>query len=462
MRIAMAQVALRKVFRGNGLMSAIFQTSGTNLLVMTLTMLSSILTSRMFGVEGKGAFSAILFWPALLTGLVGFGLPTSIIYNIKQSATEKSAQYVRLSFLFQVPVCIIIGIVAWFGLPFWLSSFPPEVVQISRWYTIATVPVLIVINLISALSQSREKFAVYNGIRLMIPLFNVGGLFVLWGLGMLSIQLAAAIYFVTSFSVVAWAIYANRNELRLRWFKDRVDQSSAKKLFGYGSKVYGVELLGTLYTQFDKIIILALLTPRDFGLYSVVFALSRIYNAVQTAISNVVFPKVTGLPQEQIIRTVGRAFRISLMVMMIIVIPTMFVGNYLMGLLFGSEFLEASVAFYILAVECIIGGGSWILASAFNALGRPGLVMIRQLIALSVTVALFFVFTPLWGLNGIAIALLIGSIVRMVVTVAAMKIVFKVKFAAMFYDKEDIPFLYERLNKKRRRVTQGGDGDAGH
>ncbi|OME97518.1 oligosaccharide flippase family protein [Paenibacillus sp. FSL H7-0942] len=458
----MAQVALRKVFRGNGLMSAIFQTSGTNLLVMTLTMLSSILTSRMFGVEGKGAFSAILFWPALLTGLVGFGLPTSIIYNIKQSVTEKSAQYVRLSFLFQVPVCIIIGIVAWFGLPFWLSSFPPEVVQISRWYTIATVPVLIVINLISALSQSREKFAVYNGIRLMIPLFNVGGLFVLWGLGMLSIQLAAAIYFVTSFSVVAWAIYANRNELRLRWFKDRVDQSSAKKLFGYGSKVYGVELLGTLYTQFDKIIILALLTPRDFGLYSVVFALSRIYNAVQTAISNVVFPKVTGLPQEQIIRTVGRAFRISLMVMMIIVIPTMFVGNYLMGLLFGSEFLEASVAFYILAVECIIGGGSWILASAFNALGRPGLVMIRQLIALSVTVALFFVFTPLWGLNGIAIALLIGSIVRMVVTVAAMKIVFKVKFAAMFYDKEDLTFLYERLNKKRRRVTQGGDGDAGH
>ncbi|MET1171389.1 lipopolysaccharide biosynthesis protein [Paenibacillus amylolyticus] len=458
----MAQVALRKVFSGNGLMSAIFQTSGTNLLVMTLTMLSSILTSRMFGVEGKGAFSAILFWPALLTGLVGFGLPTSIIYNIKQSATEKSAQYVRLSFLFQVPVCIIIGIVAWFGLPFWLSSFPPEVVQISRWYTIATVPVLIVINLISALSQSREKFAVYNGIRLMIPLFNVGGLFVLWGLGMLSIQLAAAIYFVTSFSVVAWAIYANRNELRLRWFKDRVDQSSAKKLFGYGSRVYGVELLGTLYTQFDKIIILALLTPRDFGLYSVVFALSRIYNAVQTAISNVVFPKVTGLPQEQIIRTVGRAFRISLMVMMIIVIPTMFVGNYLMGLLFGSEFLEASVAFYILAVECIIGGGSWILASAFNALGRPGLVMIRQLIALSVTVALFFVFTPLWGLNGIAIALMIGSIVRMVVTVAAMKIVFKVKFAAMFYDKEDLTFLYERLNKKRRRVTQGGDGDAGH
>ncbi|WJH30914.1 oligosaccharide flippase family protein [Paenibacillus sp. CC-CFT742] len=457
----MAQIALRKVFKGNGLMNVILQTSGTNLLVMSLTMLSSIITSRMFGVEGKGAFSAILFWPALLTGLVGFGLPTSIIYNIKQSAAEKSAEYVRLSFLFQIPVCILVGIIAWFSLPSWLSGFSPEVVQISRWYTISTIPVLIVINLISALSQSREKFAVYNGIRLMIPLFNVGGLLVLWGLGILSIRLAAAVYFVTSFSVVVWAIYANRSELKLRWFRDRVDQGSAKKLFGYGSRVFGVELLGTLYTQFDKIIILALLTPRDFGLYSVVFALSRIYNAVQTAISNVVFPKVTGLPQEEIIRTVGRTFRISLIVMMIIVLPTMFIGNFLMGILFGPEFLEASVAFYILAVECIIGGGSWILASAFNALGRPGLVMVRQLIALSVTIALFFVLTPLWGLNGIAISLLLGSIVRMIVTVAAMKIVFKVKFGAMFYDREDLSFLYERLNKKRRRVTQGGDGDAG-
>lgn len=218
--------------------------------------------------------------------------------------------------------------------------------------------------------------------------------------------------------------------------------------------MFGVELLGTLYTQFDKIIILALLTPRDFGLYSVVFALSRIYNAVQTAISNVVFPKVTGLPQEEIIRTVGRTFRISLIVMMIIVLPTMFIGNFLMGILFGPEFLEASVAFYILAVECIVGGGSWILASAFNALGRPGLVMVRQLVALSVTIALFFVLTPLWGLNGIAISLLLGSIVRMIVTVAAMKIVFKVKFGAMFYDREDLSFLYERLNKKKKSYSR--------
>ncbi|MCW3793544.1 oligosaccharide flippase family protein [Paenibacillus sp. LS1] len=457
----MSQLALPKLLKGNSLLQTIVHTSGTNVIIMVFTTITSIITSRMFGVEGKGAFSAILFWPTFLIGLVSWGLPTSIIYNLKREAAEKSAEYLRLSFMVQIPISFILGAIAWIYMPSWMADYPPEVIAISRWFTVTSIPVLILINLLSALSQSRDRFQVYNGIRLYNPVLKVIVMISLWLLGAMSIGMASFVSIASSVIVVAWAAYTLRDSLQFKWFTKAIDRKAAKNLFGYGSRVFGVELLGTLYTQFDKIIILALLTPRDFGLYSVVFALSRIYNAVQNAISSVVFPKVTGLPQDQVIRTVGRAFRLSLIIMTIIVVPTMFIGNWLMGVLFGKEFLEASQAFYILAFECIIGGGSWILASAFNALGRPGLVMIRQLIALSVTIGLFFVLTPLWGLNGIAIALLLGSIVRMLVTVAAMKIAFKVNFSGMFFDKKDITFLVERLNKKRR-VTQGGDGDAGH
>ncbi|MDQ0170305.1 lipopolysaccharide biosynthesis protein [Paenibacillus tundrae] len=456
----MSQLALPKLLKGNGLLQTIVHTSGTNVIIMVFTTITSIITSRMFGVEGKGAFSAILFWPTFLIGLVSWGLPTSIIYNLKREAAEKSAEYLRLSFMVQIPISFILGTIAWIFMPTWMADYPADVIAIARWFTVTSIPVLILINLLSALSQSRDRFQVYNGIRLYNPVLKVVVMVSLWLLGAMSIGIASFVSLASSVVVVAWAAYTLRGSLKFKWFRQAIDWKAAKNLFGYGGRVFGVELLGTLYTQFDKIIILALLTPRDFGLYSVVFALSRIYNAVQNAISSVVFPKVTGLPQDQVIRTVGRAFRLSLIIMTIVVLPTMFIGNWLMGVLFGKEFLEASQAFYILAFECIIGGGSWILASAFNALGRPGLVMIRQLIALSVTIGLFFVFTPLWGLNGIAFALLIGSIVRMLVTVAAMKFAFKVKFSSMFFDKKDLAFLYERLNKKRR-VTQGGDGDAG-
>ncbi|OAB41552.1 hypothetical protein PMSD_00080 [Paenibacillus macquariensis subsp. defensor] len=443
----MAELTIRKEMKDSGLFQTILRTSATNLLVMIISTLTSIVTARMFGVVGKGEFSAILFWPTLLAGLVGFGLPTSLIYNLKQNKGS-GADFVRAGFLFQIPVSVIVGFVAWMWLPVWLGNYPEAVIQTARWYTVLMLPILLAVNLISALAQSTGKFNVYNGVRLYFPLINLIGLMVLWSLDNLSLHSAALVFLVTSVFVILWALYSVRDELRIHWFKGLGNLQAAKTLFGYGSKVFGVELLGTLYSQFDKIIILSMLTARDLGLYTVVYALSRVFNVVQTAITNVIFPKVTGMDKNTIIFTVGRAFRLSMLLMTIVVIPCMFIGRYLMGVLFGSPFLEASGAFYLLSIECILGGGSWILASSFNAMGRPGLVLVRQLIALAVTIGLFFVLTPLYGLNGIALALFIGAIIRLAVTMAAMRIVFQVKLSRMIFDKDDFRFLIERMQDK--------------
>lgn len=445
----MNQLMFRKAWNGDGLLQTIFRTSATNLLVMVISTLTSIVTARMFGVVGKGEFSAIIFWPTLLAGLVGFGLPTSLIYNLKQNRGSE-ADFVRAGFLFQVPVSIIVGVIAWIWLPSWLGNYPDAVIQTSRWYTVLMLPILLAVNLISALAQSRGKFNVYNGVRLFFPLINLAGLIALWMVGNLSLHHAALAFLLTSVFVIFWALYSMRADLRIHWFSGTGNPTAAKALFGYGSKVFGVELLGTLYSQFDKLIILSMLTARDLGLYTVVYALSRVFNVVQTAITNVIFPKVTGMATDAIMTTVGRAFRLSMLLMMIVVIPCMFIGRFLMGVLFGAPFLEASGAFYLLSIECILGGGSWILASSFNAMGRPGLVLIRQLIALTVTVGLFFVLVPLYGLNGIALALLIGAVIRLLVTMAAMRIVFQVKMSTLLFDKNDFRFLLERIKDKTK------------
>ncbi|MEV5027117.1 oligosaccharide flippase family protein [Paenibacillus sp. LPE1-1-1.1] len=456
----MAQLAIRKILNGNGLVQTIMRTSATNFMVMVITTLTSIMTARMFGVAGKGEFSAILFWSTFLVGVVGFGLPTSLIYNMKRHA-GKGAEYIRAGFLFQLPVSIIVGVISWMYLPVWLGNYSAEVIQTARWYTVLTLPLLLAVNLIAALAQSSDNFKIYNGVRLFVPLFNLAGILVLFMTGVLDIHAASFVYLITTLIVVIWSLYQLRGELKIDWLKRMVDRAAAKSLFGYGSRVFGVELLGTLYSQFDKIIILSLLTPRDFGLYSVVYALSRVFNTVQMAISNVIFPKLTGLDKDKIIATVGRAFRLSLILMTIVVVPSIFIGKFLMGILFGKEFLEASTAFYLLSIECILGGGSWILATSFNALGRPGLVLIRQVIALAITIGLFFVFTPLYGLNGIALSLLIGALVRMLITIAAMRVVFKVRFAGMLFDKDDFRFLIGRLREKKiiKRAGRAGGMD---
>ncbi|UVI29122.1 lipopolysaccharide biosynthesis protein [Paenibacillus spongiae] len=438
--------AVKKRLTGRGAIQTILHTSAANLLIMILSTLTSIVTARLFGVAGKGEFSAILFWPTLLAGLVSFGLPTSLIFNMRTNA-GKATEYVRAGFLFQIPVSLIIGIIAWIYLPIWLGQYSDDVIQVARWYTILTLPMLLAVNLLAALTQGMDKFSLYNGLRLYVPLSNLAGLLVLWAIGKLTISYASFAFFATSLMVIVWSLYRLRRELTFNWFKPFADRIVFKSLFGYGGRVFGVELLGTMYSQCDKLIIISLLTPKDFGLYTVVYTLSRVFNVVQMAISNVIFPKVTGMDKDKIIATVGRAFRLSFLLMAAAVIPGMIIGRFLLGLLFGAQFLEAGNAFYLLSLECILGGGSWILASSFNAMGRPGLVVIRQAVALVITVGLFFVFTPLYGLNGIAFALLLGSVIRIVITIAAMRVVFKVRIADILFDKDDIRSLFKQLSR---------------
>jgi O-antigen/teichoic acid export membrane protein len=446
----MAQLAIRKTWKASGLAGTILRTSATNLLVMALSTLTSIATARMFGVVGKGEFSAILLWPTLLAGIVSFGLPTSLIYNVKRHAGMES-ELVRTGFLFQLPVAAVTGCVAWIFMPAWLGGYPEPVIAAARWYAVCMLPILLAINLLSALAQSTGRFRVYNGVRLYVPLLNLAGLLALWAAGDLSLTSAAGVFLATSAAVVAVAFYSLRESLQVNWLRGLRDRIAAKMLLGYGSKVFGVELLGTVYAQFDKLVILSMLSARELGLYTVVYALSRVFNVVQTAITSVVFPKVTGQDNGVILATVGRAFRLTMLLMTLAAVPCMLIGRALVGLLFGEAFLEASTAFYILSAECIVGGGAWILASAFNAMGRPGLVLIRQIIALAATIGLFFLLVPAYGLNGIAAALLIGAWIRLAVTLLSMRLVFRIKLGAMLFQREDLRFLTKAVTAKIKR-----------
>ena len=50
-----------------------------------------------------------------------------------------------------------------------------------------TLPMLLAVNLLAALTQSMDKFSLYNGLRLYVPLSNLVGLLVLWAIGRIDI-----------------------------------------------------------------------------------------------------------------------------------------------------------------------------------------------------------------------------------------------------------------------------------
>ncbi|MNT97133.1 hypothetical protein D3C72_2393860 [compost metagenome] len=84
--------------------------------------------------------------------------------------------------------------------------------------------------------------------------------------------------------------------------------------------------------------------------------------------------------------------------------------------------------------------------------------MIRQIIALAITIGLFFLFTPAFGLNGIALALLVGALVRLLITIVAMRVAFRVRILGMLFDKDDFRYLIHRLKEKNIIKSRGKAG----
>ncbi|GAB2671454.1 lipopolysaccharide biosynthesis protein [Paenibacillus thermoaerophilus] len=442
---------IRRTFGGKSLAGTIARTGAANFTILLVTTLTSLLTARLLGVVGKGELAAVLMWPTLIAGLIGFGIPTSFIYHVKRRHMDRPgiAGLLRVALAVQLAASLLAGLAAWFGMPYGLSEYRELVIRMAQWYTLFSILLTLGTGMLLALAQSVERFEIYNRLRLLIPALNLIGLAVQLPFGPLTLAGTTAAYGLTGALACGWGA------VKLKEYFSATASAGMplRPFFGYGLRVYGIELLGTLSSQIDKLMIVALLAPRDFGLYTVVYSLSRVFNVVQNAVANVIFPKAAGMEADKIVESVTRVFRISLAVMTAALLPGVIVGRFLLGLLFGQAFLEADVTFYLLSAECVVGGSSWVLASSFNALGRPGLVISRQSIAMVATIGLMFALIPLWGLEGLALALLAGAALRLLLSLAAFPICFGVPLRRVLYNREDAVHavrLWRRLAYKKK------------
>ncbi|WP_245237033.1 lipopolysaccharide biosynthesis protein [Paenibacillus ihuae] len=257
------------MFRGKGIAGVIFRTSFTNVVVLVLTTLTSILTARMLGVVGKGELAAITFWPILFAGLMSFGLPTSLIYNLKKDP-EHASDYIKICTSIIVPLGAIVGVILWFFLPIMLQQYSQSAIHIAQLFTLVMVPLQIIINILLSLSKAIDQFHIYNGMKLNSSLITLIGLVLLWLLGGLSLFSSTLVYLCTSIIVLIICIRHLMTHMTIDFKK--FSKTRVRPLLSYGIIIYGQEILGTVYNQADKIIIISLLSPREFGLYTVVFS----------------------------------------------------------------------------------------------------------------------------------------------------------------------------------------------
>jgi len=433
---------------GGGAMAVVY--SILNRIGMIAIQISTgILTARVLQPQGKGELAAIILWPLFLAKVTTLGIPSSLIYFIRNRGTSRTSLIVH-GFAISVSFgCIAAGIGA-FLLPHWLHRYSPSVIH-SAQLVLLTLPLCSIMLAGQASLEALGKFSASNASQIMVPAATLVALLSFFFAHRLTPITAALCYVSSALPVAALILFYLWRErtpgVRWNW-----SFSTCHMLFSYGFRAYGIDLLTSLSEQVDTVLVIGLLQPSAMGVYAVMLSLSRMLNVFQLAVVMVLFPKAAGQKLDSIIELTESAVRISTMITALCAAFLCIVGPILIGIMYGHSYLSALSALRILLVEATLSCAVAVMAQAFMAVGRPGVVTILQGIGLALCIPMMLVLIPRYGVAGAAAALLFSTTARFIFIYIGFRVFLRARLPRLLPRLDDFRFVHSVVLSRLRRV----------
>lgn len=428
---------------GRSASTAAIQTFLVKVFILGINMGTGIITARALGSQGRGELAAIILWPQFLAYALTLGVPQALLYNIKKYP-DKQSELFSVGVVLSVGLGLVSSIIGIMFIPIWLSQYSETMVRAAQWFMLVS-PLCLLELLFTAAFEAREEFTYSNQLRYFIPLATLFLLLVLIGLDIDNPITLGMAYALPSVPISIWMFLRLRSRYE---FKLTNFLQTSRLLLGYGSKAYGIDLIGSLSGRIGQVLVVGMLNATSMGLYTVAISLSRVLNVFEAAINTVLLPKASARPVNEIVALTGMAVRISAMLTLLCVIPLLVLGPVFLELLYGEEFVAATPIFRILLVEVLISGVNWLLAKSFMAAGKPGAVTLLQVLGLSITVPFMLLLIPRYGLVGAGLALLISTIVRFFLVIGCYPLVMKVPPPNLIITINDIKYIQKVLLKR--------------
>jgi O-antigen/teichoic acid export membrane protein len=447
-----ASSSVLAVFQGKGLFNETIKTMLFSMAIMVINMATGIITARLLGPEGRGVLALVIVWPQFLSFATTFGLHSALLFHVKKTPEDEGDLYYASLFLcgFTGLFAVVAGVMF---IPFWMDAYTSGAVVIAQCFMLVA-PFMHLYFLNTAFFRAREQFHLFNRMRYIIPLLTLLSLLLLSMMKLLTPFTAGIAYLAPYVPVTLWAVFRGTRLHHLRLLGLR---SSVRRIAKYGMESYGIDLLGNMILYVDQIILVSLLAPGPLGLYVVAVSLSRMVNVFSSSIIMVLFPKVSGLTDENAALLTLRVFKFSTGFALVGASVIMLVAPLVIRLLYGEMFLESIPVFRLLLIEVVVGGAALVLGQAFMAAGKPMILTLSQGIGIILVIPLMYVLVPQYGLTGAGLALLIPALIRLMYVIIVFQRKFHFGTRALFITKEDLDWL-KIILKSRKKPLEGSEG----
>jgi O-antigen/teichoic acid export membrane protein len=427
-------------------LAALLKSSGSTLLttlaITAIGFVTSVVTARLLGPEGRGLLSAALLIAMLAGNAALFGLANSFIYHRGAGRPFNYKRLLTLSLLFVAAVAVLLAL---------LGMQLTDNVQLH-----AHLPLILLLASMTAgqgyfyaLSQLHDRLRFFNAMRLLLVVGNLLLLLLLIvAYDPVEFQHILATQLMVAASLAVLGIYWARKHVIWRPAPSDQPPATWRGMLGYGVSHHGTVLLSLLLVNFDKIALLKMGTIVEFGFYALAFTTSRLIGAVQEAVSTALYSRFAGKDVGELSHHVRGAFRVTFLPMLLLATLGAALSPWLIVWVYGASFASMTLPFAILLFECVISGASWTLAQRFNAGGRPGLVFVRQFISV-LPVFMALPFLPSHDIHVyLSLLMLLGAVLRLGVTLGLYPLVLKERMPQMLPTLSDCTAAFRLITRR--------------
>jgi O-antigen/teichoic acid export membrane protein len=380
-------------------------TVATRVLMLACGLVTSVLTARLLGPEGRGEYFVMVIFATTIVQFANLGLHSSNSYEVARNpkllgGLLANSLWVSLVLGGSIALALAAGL--------HLSEVWRDVAPVHLYLAAAMVPPTLFFLLAGSLLVAIRRVALFNALQLGSSLMLLAALVLSW-----FIKGGVATFLVTT--TLAWLVsavgmmillrQAGADSWRFRWDLFRSN-------WGYASRAYVLCLLSFLVVR-SNVFVLNQFGSEQAGFYSVAAQIADVLWIFPTSLGMVLFPRLvrregnTAKDMTRQLLCVGGSMFVLCLICAVLVEP--FVRT-----MFGPAFLAAVPIMWWMLPGVLLLGLTTILSQFLAARGIPRLQIAAWLLALAVQLTASCVLIPQYAGVGAAIALTLGTLVSFV------------------------------------------------
>jgi O-antigen/teichoic acid export membrane protein len=378
-----------------GFLSKVAGTLGARGILLFLTFLSSVISARYLGPEGRGVYAVLTVISGVAIQLGNFGLHAANTFFLGRDRSLRNQIVSNSAWISGTIglglIVILIPMRPWL----WDSAI------YSRWVyyaAIASIPFGLFYLLAQNIRLGMGQIASFNATDILFT--AAGFLAVIVCLVVLRFSAGSLIVYATVFNAAAavW-LFAKLRDPNTNAF----DAQLFFKMFRYGLKAYVAALFAFLMLRFDLLMVSRILGTRAAGIYSIAVQIADVLYLLPISIGLILFPEISAM-QSGAWPFTKRIAQGTAIFLGACCLAVWFIGPVFIQLAYGQQFLESATALRWLLPGIWTLGINTVFMNYFAGTGMPLVTVISPAIAFCVNLTLNLVLIPKMGVAGASLA----------------------------------------------------------